>query len=282
MRRPNFMETLDVAEVRKESSRISTIFVEIRSFEKWMEIVPGQFIMVWIPGVDEVPMSISYLDEGKIGITVQNIGEATEALCSLSPGDRIGIRGPYGNGFSLSSEGNLKRVIGVSGGVGGASTVLAMDWAKRTGYKTVNLVGSRDSSLLLFKERWNDISDRVAYSTDDGTFGYHGLVTDLLENELNSISDDEKKENLVITCGPEVMMLSVARILDRHGVDGEFSLERYMKCGIGVCDSCSMSGKRICMDGPVFKLDDVLDMEEFGNTHRDRSGRSVPIRECIR
>ncbi|MEA3559959.1 MAG: dihydroorotate dehydrogenase electron transfer subunit [Candidatus Thermoplasmatota archaeon] len=277
MRRPGSMEVLDVEEVRQESSDIWTIFVRVRNFEKWQDLVPGQFVMVWIPGVDEVPMSVSYLVDGAIGITVQNIGEATDALCSLSKGDRIGIRGPYGNGFSLDD--GVERVIGVSGGVGGASTILPMEWAGKFGMETVNLVGSRNASLLLFKER---LEKRARFSTDDGSFGYHGFVTDLLEEELEHLSPLDRDRTMIFTCGPEVMMASVARILSGYGVKGQFSLERYMKCGIGVCDSCSMSGKRVCMDGPVFYLDDVLEMSEFGNTHRDRSGRSVPLKESVK
>ncbi|MFO8052039.1 MAG: dihydroorotate dehydrogenase electron transfer subunit [Thermoplasmatota archaeon] len=282
MRRPNFMETLNVREVRQESSGIWTIMIGIRAVDRWMEMVPGQFVMVWIPGVDEVPMSVSHLEEGAIGITIQSIGEATNALCSLRPGSKLGIRGPYGNGFSLGPDGDMKRIIGVSGGVGAASTILAMEWAARSGMETVNLVGSRDLSLLIFKERWESISDEVRFSTDDGSFGHRGLVTDLLEEELEKISERDRKRTSIITCGPEVMMASVARILKDRGLKGEFSLERFMKCGIGVCDSCSISGKRVCMDGPVFRLDDVLEMKEFGRSHRDRAGRSIPIKECVK
>ena len=221
-------------------------------------------------------------DYHEVGISVQNVGEATEALCSLEPGDRIGIRGPYGNGFSLPSKDDLNRIIGVSGGVGAASTILPMEWAFREGFETINLVGARDKSLILYQGRWEEISNDVLYSTDDGSMGYHGFVTDLLSTELSSLTQKDLKRTMIITCGPEAMMVALEKVIKPYHVKAQFSLERFMKCGIGICDSCSMSGNRVCMDGPVFTEAQVKDLNEFGRTHRDRSGKLVPLKECVR
>jgi len=284
MRSPGMMEMVRVREVRRESSAISSVMFSSLNRSRWNSLVPGQFMMVWVPGIDEVPMSLSYLEEDPLllGITVQNIGEATQALCSLREGDRIGIRGPYGNGFTLPEKADVDRIIGVSGGVGGASTILPMEWAGRNGFETINLVGARDQGLMLFKERWQRNSTRVLFSTDDGSFGHGGFVTELLDKELSALTEDQRARTIIFTCGPEVMMTAVLDVLERYGVGGQFSLERFMKCGLGLCDSCSMSGKRVCMDGPVFSLEEVLDLEEFGKLHRDRSGSLIPIKECIR
>jgi dihydroorotate dehydrogenase electron transfer subunit len=240
--------------------------------------------MIWIPGVDEVPMSISYLEKApfSLGITVQDIGIATNALCGLIPGDWIGIRGPYGSGFEIPSKDEFDTIIGVSGGVGGASTICAMEKAAEDGFQTTNLVGSRSETNMPFRQRWEGISTKLRFSTDDGSLGHHGFVTELLEEELEEMSAEQRSRTMVFSCGPEMMMKGVKQIIEKYGVKGQFSLERFMKCGIGICDSCSMSGYRTCMDGPVFKNDLIDNLEEFGKKHRDRSGRLVPLNECVR
>lgn len=278
------MEVVKVDEVIEETSTISTIKFTPLNPGKWSTMVPGQFLMIWIPGVDEVPMSISFNNSEpfQLGITVQNIGEATDAICKLQPGDRIGIRGPYGNGFSLPSTDDHDRIIGVSGGVGAASTILPMEWAFREGFEVVNLVGARDKDLILYQGRWEEISNDVLYSTDDGSLGYNGFVTDLLSTELSSLTNRDLQRTMLFTCGPEAMMVALKKVIGPFHVKTQFSLERFMKCGIGICDSCSMSGRRVCMDGPVFSEMQLDGLKEFGDLHRDRSGTLIPLKECVR
>lgn len=284
MRASGSMEVLDVLQAREEAKGISTVFLSPKEHERWESMVPGQFLMVWIPGVDEVPMSVSYLLSApfRLGITVQDIGEATSAICALEEGDKVGIRGPYGNGFDIPPTADIDTLIGVSGGVGGASTVLAMEEARKRGLEIVNLVGARTGDLLLFEKRWKYISSRSRFSTDDGTAGEKGFTTDMLKDELEKLDRKVRERTMVFTCGPEAMMSEVLQILEEYRVRGQFSLERYMKCGIGVCDSCSISGKRVCMDGPVFTNEQIKGMKEFGKRQRDRSGVLIPINECVR
>jgi len=284
MRAPGEMEIVRVEKVVKETATITTIMFSPVYLGRWSSLVPGQFLMIWVPGVDEVPMSLSHIRKQpfRLGITVQDIGEATNSICALKKGDRIGIRGPYGNGFTLPSLEEVDTIMGVSGGVGAASTVLPMEWAHTEGFRTVNLVGARDSGLLLYRGRWESISESVHYSTDDGSFGHHGFVTDLLKNELSEMTVEDRERTMVLTCGPEVMLAEVKKVMDLFDVPGQFSLERFMKCGIGLCDSCSMSGRRVCMDGPVFHGSEVSELKEFGKYQRDRSGKLVPLKECVR
>jgi dihydroorotate dehydrogenase electron transfer subunit len=271
------MEVLKVSSVRDEAKGIRTITVN-PYHGNWSGYIPGQFVMAWVPGIDEVPMSVSYLggDPFTLGITVQDIGEASHALCSLEPGMRIGVRGPYGNGFDLDKH-RESTFIAVSGGVGAASVILALEKAKRLSFRTMALAGSRSRDLMIFSERIGSASDRCVFSTDDGTFGETGFVTASLEREIGRVQNP-----VLLVCGPELMMRAVSEIAARHDVPAQYSLERYMKCGIGVCDSCSISGKRVCQDGPVFSQEEVRSMPEFGISHRDRSGRTVPLRECVR
>ncbi len=284
MRAPGEMEVFKIKKVIAESPTLTTLLFTPKHLGRWSSLVPGQFLMVWVPGVDEVPMSLSYLKKTPfvIGITVQNIGPATSALCSLEEGDKIGLRGPYGNGFSLPSKDDFNRIIGVSGGVGAASTILPMEWAFNEGFETVNLVGARNKDLILFQERWEEISNDVQYSTDNGSFGHSGFITELLTKELMTLTNRDLKRTMIFTCGPEIMMVAVKKVLDQFNVKGQFSLERYMKCGIGICDSCSMSGKRICMNGPIFTVKEIDDLREFGKFHRNRSGTLIPITECVK
>ena len=276
-------EVLEVRELVKESSKVVTLYVQPNHPERWIDMDPGQFLMVWIPDVDEIPMSVSYLEgePPRIGITVQDVGEATHALCRLKEGDKIGIRGPYGNGFHIPRDGSVERIIGVSGGVGAASTVLALERARSDGIEVVNLVGARSENILIYWNRWNSFSDRLEIATDDGSAGYHGLVTDLLEKELSTIEEKDRETTLVVTCGPELMMKSVHILLKRFGVRGLFSLERLMKCGIGVCDSCALSGIRVCQDGPIFNVEELDKLKDFGVSQRDGRGKLISIRECV-
>lgn len=283
MRRTSSMEVLPVSEVVPEAKNLATIKVEPKDIARFKALRPGQFVMVWVPGVDEVPMSVSFLGGSpfSLGMTVQDIGEATHALCDLKKGSLLGIRGPYGKGFKFPRSTGDWTIIGVSGGVGAASTVLAMEEASRRGFHTLNLVGARDRDTLLYRGRWERIGD-VMYITDDGSSGRTGFVTELLKEVIIPLGNDARQRTMVLTCGPEPMLIGVRDLLKGSGIGCQFSLERFMKCGIGLCDSCSVSGHRVCQDGPVFKLSEVQKMEELGNYHRDRSGRKVSLKECVR
>jgi dihydroorotate dehydrogenase electron transfer subunit len=224
------------------------------------EFLAGQFVMVWVPGIDEIPMALSAPDS----ITVQKVGDATSALFELENGDRIGIRGPFGNGFPMDD-----RILAVAGGVGAAPLLpLAVE-----GRVEAFLLGARTQSELLFARTLEERCP-LFIATDDGSHGHHGIITDLLERvEIGSAE-------AICVCGPERMMAAVFSIMKREGLleRSYFSLHRYMKCGIGVCGSCCMDpgGLRVCRDGPVFR-GDQLEGTEFGKYARDASGRRQKI-----
>ena len=229
----------------------------IRTFVFDREIIarPGQFVMVWVPGVDEIPMALS----SPSSITVLKVGDATAALFAMHEGDLIGVRGPYGNGFTVSG-----RTLAIGGGVG-ASPLLPLITA---GQVETFLLGARTASELLFAARIRE-SATLMVATDDGTAGHHGFVTQLMSRV--DLADFDH----ICVCGPEVMMAAVLAVLDREGCAerGQFSLHRYMKCGVGLCGSCCTDphGLRVCRDGPVF-TGDILLGSEFGHYARDASG----------
>lgn len=226
---------------------------------------PGQFLMCWIPRYDELPMAISYFGAVK-GITVRDYGDATHALAAFNAGDRIGVRGPYGNTFRLEGD----RVLAVGGGSGMASMIAAIEAFAQQGAEVVTAVGARDAGELLFVERAN-ASGEVHIATDDGSRGFKGFVPALAEKLL-----DRGKIDMIITCGPERMMYAVVELARRHAIPVQASVERYMKCGIGICDACAMDDKLVCWDGPIFTGDQLAASEDFGHFRRDKSGRRIP------
>ncbi len=239
-----------ICRVAAETPSIRTL-----RFDRAFSFRPGQFVMVWVPGVDEIPMALSSCTT----ITVQEVGAATAALCAMGEGDRIGIRGPFGNGFSVSG-----RVLAVAGGVG-AAPLLPL---AASGRVDTFLLGARTAAELLFADRIRERASLMV-ATDDGSAGHHGFVTQLL-NRLDLADFDH-----ICVCGPETMMYTVLSILEEEGCAerGQFSLHRYMKCGVGICGSCCIDphGLRVCCDGPVFSGDTLLD-SEFGSYARDASG----------
>jgi len=252
-----------IVRINEESPAVRTFFFDFQ-FET---MKPGQFVMVWVRGVDEIPMGLS----SKNSITVQKVGEATSKLFELKEGDSFGLRGPFGKGFSLPSEGEKTLVI--AGGVGAAPLAPYAEAARSEGSEVHTVLGARSADDLLFEERFAEAGE-VYISTDDGSKGTKGFVTDVLKGLNLSVYDR------IAVCGREIMMASVFRLLEDREVleKSEFSLHRYFKCGIGVCGACCIdkSGLRVCRDGPVFSGVQLLD-SELGKYARDASGRRVKI-----
>jgi len=233
-------------------------------FRDSTEAKAGQFVMVWIPGVDEIPMSLSYVGPHK-GITVSKVGKATTRLHQMKLGDRIGIRGPYGNGFTVTAA---NRVLAVAGGCGSAPIAAAVEEAANSGKEVLLALGARTRSELLFVNRVETLGIKVDISTDDGSAGHPGYVIDRAAKLLTQSKFDQ-----VITCGPEPMVKSVVEAAREQHVLVQASLERYMKCGIGICSSCAINGYFVCRDGPVFDDGQLIKFTEFGLYWRDASGQ---------
>lgn len=227
--------------------------------------LPGQFVMAWIPRYDELPMALSYLGPVK-GITVRDYGDATHALADFRPGDRVGIRGPYGNAFRLEGE----RILAVAGGSGMASVIAAIEAFAQQGAHLTTAVGARSSKDLLFADRAS-ASGEVHVATDDGSRGFHGFVPALAEKLM-----DRGRFDQVLTCGPERMMKAVVDACAKRSIPVQAAVERYMKCGIGICDACALDGLLVCLDGSIFTGEQLAAIEDFGRFRRDKSGRRVP------
>jgi dihydroorotate dehydrogenase electron transfer subunit len=224
---------------------------------------PGQFAMVWIPGVDEIPMSLSYTGPSK-GITVKVMGETSRRIQSISPGTVLGIRGPYGNRFDLSP----RRVLVVGGGSGAAVLAPAAEQAIRGGSDVAVALGATTESELLFAERFRAMGAVVHLATDDGSLGQPGYVTQAVDGLLG-----HQEFDAVWTCGPEVMMRKVIVAAEARSTPVFCSVERWMKCGLGLCDACALGRWHVCTDGPVFPGRTLLEASGFGEFFREASGR---------
>ncbi len=255
--------------MRPISARILEIVPEtptVRTlrFDHSLDPVPGQYLMVWVRGVDEVPMSISYRD----GITVQLVGEATREIFDLEVGESLGLRGPLGNGFTLSGE----KILLIGGGVGAAPLALLGEAAAEEGVEVSTLLGSRCCDEILFRERFERIGELVM-TTDDGSQGICGRASAGLP-ALHLQEFDQ-----IYLCGPEPMMADIIGRCPGMETKIQASIDRYFKCGMGICGSCCLdpSGIRVCIEGPVFKADQLVGTE-FGRYKRGASGLKIERR----
>lgn len=241
--------------------------VKTFKFEFPRDVEPGQFFMIWIPQVDEIPMSVSFIDKKIKGITFRRIGEATDMLFNLDVGDKIGVRGPYGNGFTITGE----HILFVGGGTGIAMLAPAVEKARENHITASVILGVKNQEELFFEQRMNACGANVYISTDDGSKGFKGSASDLALKLLS-----KNKYSAVLTCGPELMMKQLLEKCETTTVSFQASLERYMKCGVGICGQCCIgNGFRVCVEGPVFNGNILKDFEDFGRYKRDAAGRKI-------
>ncbi|HLG24366.1 MAG TPA: dihydroorotate dehydrogenase electron transfer subunit [Candidatus Nanoarchaeia archaeon] len=250
---------LEISDVVKEGKGQTSFF-----FKHSIESKPGQFIMVWLPDVDEKPMAVAYHNKNEFAFTSQAIGKFTKALENLKKGDSLGIRGPYGNSFSIKENACV-----VAGGVGMSSVSTLIDALKNP---TI-IYGARSKEQLIYLKRYKNKNLNI--TTDDGSFGKKGFTTDLLDETLKQ----NRKIKIVYTCGPEVMMNKILDICNKRNVLLEASVERYMSCGFGICGKCMVNDKIVCIDGPIFNSTQLNKMTEFGKSARLKSGRKVSLKE---
>ena len=244
-----------------------TVTIELESLDgAGLPFAAGQFTMLQAFGVGEVPISISGHPgrPGRLVHTVRDVGGATRALCEAREGDVLGVRGPYGKGWGVS-DALGGDVLVVAGGIGLAplrAAVLEVVEARR-GFGRVNvLYGARTEDDVLF---WGDLTTwsseadiEVAITVDSAATswtGQVGLVTELIQG-----ASFDPARTLALVCGPEVMMRYVGAELTARGVPSDrvrLSLERNMRCGVGLCGHCQLREYLLCVDGPVLSLEAV-------------------------
>lgn len=257
-------QIVEIKEIVDETPTIRTFKFDW-DCEKFGKANPGEFLMVWNYS-DEKPMSISAISDDELSISVKNIGEFTSQLHNLKVGDSIGVRGCYGNGFSTDFKD--KKLLVIGGGVGMAPlSALTYKLLENNSVDVIAAATCKDE--LLFVDNLNDAGANVHPCTDDGSFGFEGYASDC----LNSLLED-RTYDYAFVCGPEIMMIGIFNILEDASIPADYSLERYMKCALGVCGQCCVdnTGWRICVEGPVFNSQKIKQIEEFGKYRRNASG----------
>lgn len=256
----NSTDIVKIESIVKHSSEIRSF--TIRSQRIAREYRPGMFIILWLPDIDFLPMSISDVKGNLIEITVERVGEGTSKLFELIEGDKIGIRGPFGNAFNYEDANNI---LIVGGGMGIAALTSLIEPLKKNKKNIFIAIGAKDEASLIFADRVIDLipNNMCTMTTDDGSIGKKCFVTDAIEEII-----DKEKVDLIITCGPEIMMKRVFDIAESKGVEIQASLERKMKCGVGLCGSCCIGENNnisVCKDGPVFNSSQLKSFPQFGN-----------------
>ena len=264
----NTLRTTSILGVKAENPTVKTYTLEDKLCGK---ANPGQFLMLWIPGIDEIPLSISDAREGEVSVAVKQVGDATKHLHGMKVGETVGIRGPFGNCFTETRG----KVLLVGGGTGTAPLLFL---AKRLSTKADKLsfvMGAKTKNELLFLKDLDSVctEESVISTTEDGSYGQQCLATEPLEKLL-----DKQKVNMIYTCGPEQMMRKVFDLAEQRGNAMEASLERLMRCGIGLCGSCVIGKYRVCRDGPIFNLAQLREViDEFGTSRLGFDGSRIPI-----
>jgi dihydroorotate dehydrogenase electron transfer subunit len=223
------------------------------------EARPGQFVMVKVAeGTAPLlrrPLGIHAADGGAIELFFKIAGQGTELLSRRRPGESLDLIGPLGRGFTIAAAAKGTTALLVGGGRGIAPLYFLARELAAAGARPVVLYGGRGLDDIPLRERLEQDGLEYQCSTDDGSFGFPGFVTELAGREIA-----KAKPAVVYACGPDPMMKALAAITAKHGVPAEFSLEAVMGCGIGACWGCvhrirTESGDgwvKICEEGPVF------------------------------
>lgn len=256
---PKAVKILDIIE---ENSLSKTYVLDVSLGAK-----PGQFVTLWIPGVDEKPFSVAFDDGKKLSLLIAAVGKFTKELAKKKVGDRVGIRGAFGNPFTFKPN---QKIALLGGGYGTAPLYYLAYLATQEGCEVDFIMGARSKDLLCYEEMIHHLPNTTLHiATDDGSAGHHGYNTQVLQKLM-----EEKKFDSIKTCGPEMMMKVVSDLAHEHGIHAEIDMERYMKCGFGVCGNCCNdgTGEPSCKKGTVMDNEYVRTLPDFGQYHRDAEG----------
>jgi sulfhydrogenase subunit gamma (sulfur reductase) len=258
--------------VEADSMNVTEKYLRLTMDDGQFDFTPGQFVEVSVAGIGEAPITISSspTQAGGFELVVRKIGNVTNAIHNLKAGDKIGIRGPLGDGTYPVEEAKGKNVVFVCGGIGLVPQRSFINYVldNRDDYDEVTILqGTKCYEQRLFASEiaaWEERNDVQMLETIDQAHdcwkGNVGVVTKLI-----SQVKAELKSAIVLVCGPPVMYKFVLMSLDDYEVPHEnifLNLERKMKCGVGKCGHCQINDVYCCMDGPVFRYSDLATMPE--------------------
>jgi dihydroorotate dehydrogenase (NAD+) catalytic subunit len=254
--------------MRFDKGSVRTLFFDSDGFSR---PEPGQFFMLWVPGSDQKPCSVSYYDGVEIGFSLMKRGKFSESVFNLKEGEPVGLLGPLGNGFSLE---RFSSYLLAGGGIGTAPLIFTAARLVLAQKKVCIIAGGKNKGSLewvppLIEKLKIGSETELLYCTEDCSFGEPGVVTDHLQKMIEKSSPEH-----ALICGPEHFIKNAISIFNKINLKGQASIERMMKCGIGLCGSCCIdpTGDRVCVEGPVFEFDYLDNLKEFGSYKRDESG----------
>lgn len=242
----------------KENALVSLLTLDLQM----PDAQPGQFLMAWRPGMDEKPMSIAEV-KPSVQLAIAAAGPCSKKLSETKAGEYIYVRGPLGKPFWPVG----KKWLVVGGGYGFAPLRFLARVGMENGCAVESICGARTKDLLMKAG-----PGKNHQTTDDGSAGTKGNVLTALEPLLK---DKKSKFDCVYSCGPEKMMKAVAEMAKKYNTRSQLSVERYMKCGFGVCGHCAMGGWLACIDGPSIDGEEALANPAFGVYHVDKAGRKL-------
>ncbi len=248
--------------------------------------LPGQFVNIKVNSCQEPllrrPFSIHRVSGSNIEILYEVLGCGTKILSQRRGGEYLDIIGPLGNGFDLRQARSEKReAILVAGGIGVAPLIFLAEklaeiknlrhktwrirqdfWRKKSKIKIIVLIGAKTKKQILCEQEFKKLGCEVKIATDDGSRGFKGKVTDLLNDFLQANRQTGKQANYIYACGPRPMLKEIANISQKYNIPAQISLEEHMACGIGACLGCVVNTKngyqRVCKEGPVFAADEIV------------------------
>jgi dihydroorotate dehydrogenase electron transfer subunit len=240
------------------------------------EVIPGQYFMLWLPGKDEIPIAVSHYQKNLMSFTIRGVGSTTNDLIKKEINALIGLRGPFGNGFDLEFS---KNIFIVAGGIGIAPLRFLVYQLISNSSKSPNIVlleGAKTKTELLFKEEFEKLPILTEFCTEDGSYGFHGLVSEKMEESFLDLTKDQSEWE-IYSCGPELMLRNVLTIAQDHNLAESTQIclaDRYIRCGFGICGSCYLDdlGLSICQDGPIFRGNVLAKVKDFGKYGRLADG----------
>ncbi len=220
---------------------------------------PGQFLLLWLPGIGEKPFSIAGIDP--LVVTIADVGKMTHEIHGLKPGDRVWVRGPLGRGYqAYGSEALL-----VGGGYGASPLLLLAENLISKGINVQVFLGARNKDLLILTDQFKKLPLKLHLTTNDGSAGLQGFVTVPLEAAIQELPD--RNQACVYACGPKGMLLGIDALCEKYRIARQLSWEAVMRCGMGLCGNCRIElpdtwqepadqpGSRrawlVCRDGPT-------------------------------
>lgn len=238
-----------IVDIQQENYRTKT-FV----FDCQLNATPGQFVMAWLPRFDEKPFSL--VNANPVTLMVTAVGPFSRLLHEKQPGDKVWLRGPFGQGYVVPPR--RQRLALVGGGYG----VAPLYWLARTQLPhaaTIDvIIGARTAADLLYVDRMQTLAQTKIHNpqskitihatTEDGSVSQAGRVTDVLK----PLSEAGKVDS-IYACGPHGMLSALDTLGQQYHIPTQLSWEAYMRCGIGICGACEHEGKVLCLDGPVLR-----------------------------